>query len=110
MEEIKVYYVFYTEIPTLIHTQVSLTSIHINTGYISGNSMQHIGASSHMFKSDSQTSLNRRKDSFSSDRSSIPPRTVTGWEEVPRGNVTPIVVSNISIYTGCIFGFVWALL
>lgn len=58
---------------------------------VPGNSMQHIGASTHMLKSESQTSLNRRKDSFSGDRdrASAPPKTVTGWEEVPRGKYYP---------------------
>ncbi|XP_053394051.1 tubulin polyglutamylase TTLL5-like isoform X10 [Mercenaria mercenaria] len=56
-------------------------SSHVPT---TGNSMQHIGASSPVMRTESQVQLNRRKDSDASDKPATQPRTVTGWEEVPR--------------------------
>ncbi|XP_060601740.1 tubulin polyglutamylase TTLL5-like isoform X6 [Ruditapes philippinarum] len=57
------------------------TTSHVPT---TGNSMQHIGASSPVMRTDSQVQLNRRKDSDTSERSTTQTKTVTGWEEVPK--------------------------
>lgn len=57
------------------------TTQHVPT---TGNSMQHIGATSSMMRTESQATLNKRKDSASSERSSLQTKTVTGWEDVPK--------------------------
>ncbi|XP_052220456.1 tubulin polyglutamylase TTLL5-like isoform X3 [Dreissena polymorpha] len=51
-----------------------------------GNSMQHIGATSSAMRTESQASLGKRRESSMSDKTStpVPPKTVTGWEDVPK--------------------------
>ncbi|XP_053394056.1 tubulin polyglutamylase TTLL5-like isoform X11 [Mercenaria mercenaria] len=66
-------------------------SSHVPT---TGNSMQHIGASSPVMRTESQVQLNRRKDSDASDKPATQPRTVTGWEEVPRDPYNDKVISE----------------
>lgn len=58
----------------------------ISVLFFQGNSMQHIGATSSVMRSESQVSLNKRRESDVTDKSGAQ-KTVTGWEEVPRGMV-----------------------
>ena len=62
---------------------------------LSGNSMQHIGASSPLMRTDSQVQLNRRKDSDASERPNTQTKTVTGWEEVPKGKNMILIYKHV---------------
>ncbi|KAL4237970.1 Tubulin polyglutamylase ttll5 [Mactra antiquata] len=67
-------------------SETTTTQQHVpTTGTLTkSNSMQHIGATSSAMRTESQASLNRRKDSSSSEKPQENSKTATGWEDVPK--------------------------